>query len=679
MPLARPHVVRVTSNVKGGVSATLTEKTLIVGPNGEGKSAIVNALTLALTGAADDLLGRDVVKLADVIGLMAPPGENVTASATLSNGVESTYLSVRKADGGFGNAKLSNTFPGAVPLRDVRESLTGSAEKARAFLLSRAAGQITADDVLRVIPEARREDYAAAVIAAGAKGLAPVDQLLAVIDSTKGEANEAKKRAKVLNEQVAARGNDLPAEPLDADVAEAEAIVSTAEAAFVAALTVAGAAIRDAAGVAMLRERCAQQAQNVALRQRNVAQLRDEATRAIAAFTQGKADLAALDAALPADVASETARAALWQAVSVITSRAVVNLDKLNQPEGVCPCCHSAASRGAFFAAGEAAVGVLAKLNDLTTRAATRDRMAQALPNTKAAALRVVETLERAEEALRATEAALARDTATAQAAQSTASVGLSDPEAARFALAAAQGRKGAYIGVRAAWAELRATKAAVEATLAQEAAARGVCDAASSVVETLLDGAAAAFVARVNLHLPTAYRFGLQLRDGEKAVCRYGFVQANGGLHAAVSGAEWALLTAALTLACVGDGPGPVVLVPDERAFDPDTLRAALVALADAPVQVVITSPIRPSGRLPAGWSIVEVGGEGSSTPKPRGRPRKVEPTADTLATPSVAPLGNETAPELATPPISLTAPLGADADDDPFERVVRALAGAK
>ena len=194
----RPYVTSVKSNIKGGVSAVLTEKTLIVGPNGEGKSAIVNALTLALTGAADDLVGRDVVKDAGIIGLMAPVGEDVRASATLSNGVESTYHSPR-TDSGFGKGRQVNTFPNAVPLRDVREALTGSADKARQFLLARAARGVAASDVLRAIPEAHRPGYLDAIRFAGATALPPADQILAVITATKAGAADAKRRAEALD------------------------------------------------------------------------------------------------------------------------------------------------------------------------------------------------------------------------------------------------------------------------------------------------------------------------------------------------------------------------------------------------------------------------------------------------------------------------------------------------
>ena len=61
--MTSPYVVFAESNIKGGVSAALGPKTLIVGPNGTGKSAVANTVELALTGRVSDILGRrDVAK-----------------------------------------------------------------------------------------------------------------------------------------------------------------------------------------------------------------------------------------------------------------------------------------------------------------------------------------------------------------------------------------------------------------------------------------------------------------------------------------------------------------------------------------------------------------------------------------------------------------------------------------
>jgi hypothetical protein len=91
--------------------------------------------------------------------------------------------------------------------------------------------------------------------------------------------------------------------------------------------------------------------------------------------------------------------------------------------------------------------------------------------------------------------------------------------------------------------------------------------------------------------------------------------------LHGALSGAEWARVTAALALATCPESPVPAVICPEERAFDPQTLAEVLEAFSvgvagmgeEAP-QIIVTSPVRPDP-MPTGWTVIEVGkGEGAA-----------------------------------------------------------------
>ena len=64
------HITKITSNVKKGVDIELGPKTLIVGPNGSGKTSTINSIELALCQQVTDLIGREVVKRpADIIKL----------------------------------------------------------------------------------------------------------------------------------------------------------------------------------------------------------------------------------------------------------------------------------------------------------------------------------------------------------------------------------------------------------------------------------------------------------------------------------------------------------------------------------------------------------------------------------------------------------------------------------
>jgi len=129
---------------------------------------------------------------------------------------------------------------------------------------------------------------------------------------------------------------------------------------------------------------------------------------------------------------------------------------------------------------------------------------------------------------------------------------------------------------------------------------------ACESTVKSLLESSVGAFETRVQKLLPKGDAFRLQLDDNGRDVFRMGF-GAPWGLKTALSGAEWARLMVALAGACQGDGLR--VLIPEERAYDPETLQQILMALRDAKGQVILTSPVPPKGRKLKGWTYIDLG----------------------------------------------------------------------
>ena len=65
-------VRRVQSNVKKGVDCELSRLTLLVGPNGSGKTSVQNAIELAACGFASDVEGRAKVKKGDMLAKLGP-------------------------------------------------------------------------------------------------------------------------------------------------------------------------------------------------------------------------------------------------------------------------------------------------------------------------------------------------------------------------------------------------------------------------------------------------------------------------------------------------------------------------------------------------------------------------------------------------------------------------------
>lgn len=120
------YVEKIDTTVKALSPLTLGPRTLIVGPNGSGKTGVLQAIALALTGVADDVAGRATVERGDFVESLASDG--LAAVVILDNGMTATY------SGGKGRA----VYPDAWAWRGLRAALDGSADKARAWLLNAA-------------------------------------------------------------------------------------------------------------------------------------------------------------------------------------------------------------------------------------------------------------------------------------------------------------------------------------------------------------------------------------------------------------------------------------------------------------------------------------------------------------------------------------------------------------
>jgi hypothetical protein len=93
---------------------------------------------------------------------------------------------------------------------------------------------------------------------------------------------------------------------------------------------------------------------------------------------------------------------------------------------------------------------------------------------------------------------------------------------------------------------------------------------------------------------LPGSDNFDVLLQAGDREVVQFGLMKGE-TMHTALSGAEWARVTAAMASAAVPKGQFAVI-IPEERAFDPDTLKEVMESMTACPHQVIITSPIAPS-----------------------------------------------------------------------------------
>ena len=113
----------------------------------------------------------------------------------------------------------------------------------------------------------------------------------------------------------------------------------------------------------------------------------------------------------------------------------------------------------------------------------------------------------------------------------------------------------------------------------------------------------------RVQRYLPSGDRFGIELRDGDRDVFRWGLRDEAGQLRSALSGSELVRVRLAMALGLFADADRLVVLVPEERDWSAATLAKTMRAISsEAPdAYVVITSTTKPRGKTPKGWTIVQ------------------------------------------------------------------------
>jgi energy-coupling factor transporter ATP-binding protein EcfA2 len=605
-------VQKIEGTVKGlRGEVALGPKTLIVGPNGAGKSRIVNAAELALSGWASDVVGRPVVKAgADLIAL-APPDEPLAARATLSDGRTAAFR-VERRPGGTAKpahapiAGLTVTYPAVEALAALR----GTTAAARVFVL-RHAGLATSIDAIAAAMPGTAADLFRAV--AGALDGEPVDRLLAAREQAGRRLRAVRGEIKALE---GLPGADYSPGSYETAAAEVEALLAD--------LPRTGPVIDPAANAAAK-----------AATEAEIARRRSDAAFSDYSRLEG----IATDAANRANGVDEEIDALLEQMAqagidpdgaddeeagtppALDALRTVVSSMIEAGAEDGCWVCGTQGIEGRLPSMLADLDGAIAGYAEQAEQAVLAAEARAHLAGLRAQHARLVEeatgAIARAEQAEQAAEQA-------EQAAQR-ASIAATAAQAAVRPAPAAEGRPDAADRLRAAQARaatLAAAKGRAEAAAeARDKLAAARAEAADlehldraigDAIEDLVRGASAAFTARVQAYLPESDRFALRLQDGKSEVCDFGLIRDGGALHTALSGAEWARLLLALGAATTPTGPDVLaVLVPEERAFDPATLAAVMRALSDAPGQVILTSPVRPRGKTPRGWTVIEVGTE--------------------------------------------------------------------
>lgn len=549
-------ITRVEGNVKAGANVEIGEKTLIVGPNGSGKSSIVNIIELALTGRAGDIAGRvDVGREADVMSLAPGGAGELNAMVTFDDAVVAAYRtsgSTAKAKKATGDRPKDRCHDEVLPIRSLREAVLGSAVTARKYLLSKASGGVTRDNVRALLPEQVKSVWDKITTLTADDDMPTPDLLVYVLEEAGKRQRAANDEAKSARNAAKLVSGDFASPPSEAEIAAARKAHAAARAAYVAADRAGGAAARLAAAEAKLAET---QAKWVAAEDRL-----KKATAALEAAPEAPGSYAVLLDAVKVAKASVEMKECLVCSGDVVSVPA--NITQMQ--EAIAAMKQAAAQRAAAVDEHRSAELVFdAADSTLTSTGREVERLAgevESLPH-----------------------------------------VSVADAEAE---LDAAQKRLSALEAARDNWSVVQRSE-----SIAIDAERRALewkllKDSCEDAVARVLDRALGDFIARVQSSLPPTDQFDLRLRDGDREVVQLGLVR-DGVLHTALSGAEWARVMAAVADACVPAGKYACI-IPEERAFDPKTLAEVMKALGSSRHQVVLASPVKPT-RVPAGWTVVE------------------------------------------------------------------------
>jgi hypothetical protein len=530
MPTTRPFVRRIKSNLKSPTpwEIEIGQKTLIVGSNASHKSSVTQSVEIALTGSVDDVVGRTAVRSPELLLTMVAD-DILSVEATLSNDKVCRY-DVRKGK----RPKAAPYSADILPLRQVREALTGSAATAKRAFVKWVAAHVTQDDVLSLLPKDLHKRF---------KQLADpeasaIDNLLHIFDFVSKQQRGALKEAKGAQTIVDELENSLT------EIPDEKLLTSLAN-----QLEQFGrsAGVSD---VRALDEAIEQTRENVSLWQ---SEFNKQALPAAAEQLLYLAEADALDTC-PA-CASEVGYEHLY---TCLKHYQVLLSDDSEGP--------SYAKAKETLAAWK---DELSRLLELRSYADVADHRAM---------------IEKQYQEL---------------------------------------------VVAKARWDNINLARRRAEALTADAEAFSSLKKHCSEAIQGLLDTRLDQFTVRVDQYLPANWTFKIQSTD---KVFRVGLKTGSGPFRAALSGAEWAAVTTAVAMgACESMGvERPIVLIPEDRAWDSRTLAAVMRGFGSFEGQVIIASTIRPHGRPSSAWTIINLDKEPLLTKKAQ-TPPSTPPTDPT------------------------------------------------
>jgi len=569
---ARPYVSRVFSNLKSPLpngdawAVDLAPKTLLVGSNTSHKSSVIQSVELALSGSADDIVGRSAVADAALLLTLAPSDE-LGMNATTSDGDVYSY-NVKYGD----NGKIRKPYhigPGASALthRTVREALSGSAATARKAFLSWACDDASLEDVLAHIPSELHAKYRDIAEYMG-HDKDPVGTLLTVAQYANKKQRDASKEAKGAESLLESMGDVADVRPTDEQILRARTTATNLRETLRRAI--------EASGNGMSRD---EHEKAVAQASAALATWENQRDIALAAIREAEASVPELSPTVQPGVD-------------------ILNVALDNNVES-CPVCSSAVGAEHLVRCRDFYAGQLSDWQKLTETArlsveATKAE-AQGAENN---AIEWKSQLEHLASVNIIEHSSSPADVMEVQTKLEIANKAVSSMEA--------QVEQ---------WESIAQARDRVFSMKDEASEYKLLKDATEKAVGYLLDERVDSFVKRVATYLPGDWNFGIELKDGKREVFRMG-LRCGSKLHCALSGAEWASVTTAIAMVVSERLPmkDVAVLIPEDRAWDAKTLSSVMRAYGDFSGQVIMASTVRPKGKVPKGWTIIDMDEESGS-----------------------------------------------------------------
>ena len=559
---ARPYVSSITSNLKSprpcgdDWSIDIGQYTLLVGANTSHKSAVIQSVELGLSGAADDVVGRHNVKDSDLLLSMAP-GDELGVTLRLTDDSIGSF-NVKREGGKV--KRPSHTGPGGETLthRVVKDALSGSTATKRKAFLTWAAADVTLDDVLAHLPAEMHAKYRDLAEHLG-RDKDATQTLLAVAEYAGRRSRELSKERKGAESVIEEIGNQILIEPSDEDIEALRAAVQEAQ--------------------VTLEEAAAAQhgLDSVELEDAKV-----KTQQAVGDWADVLADKQAI---------LEAVQAAVPQA----PGNMMPSLEVLNWATGQgidsCPICSSAV--------GTSHIEVC---RDFYDKMRIEWETSSAMATAKLDSLR--DEVSDLEQVVAQWQAEATRLSAIIPVA--TSGISLAD---ARDRLTALQASLSTSEIAASQWAQVVTARERVSAIELEASRYKETQKACEICIGALLNTQAESFSKRVQAYLPGDWNFGVTLYANGKETFQMG-IQRDGELHAALSGAEWAALTTAVSMAVSETllPSQPTVLIPEDRAWDGKTLASVMRGYNKFNGQVLMASTVRPIGRAPKGWTIINM-----------------------------------------------------------------------